>query len=74
MQLYADLIAYLHWMLGRQLADLRKLGHDRQSGGARVVEAEKKLIICAVKKPLKLSESQDGESRVSTDRLAVAAV
>lgn len=46
----------------RQLAEVRKRGD--KSGGARVVEAEKKLIICAVKKPLKLSEPQDGESRV----------
>lgn len=48
----------------RQLAEVRKASQDR-SGGARVVEAEKKLIICAVKKPLKLNESQDGQSRVS---------
>lgn len=49
-------------MSRRQLAEVRKRGD--KSGGARVVEAEKKLIICAVKKPLKLSEPQDGESRV----------
>ncbi|CAM9278203.1 unnamed protein product [Laminaria digitata] len=47
--------------LHTQLAEVRKRGD--KSGGARVVEAEKKLIICAVKKPLKLSEPQDGESR-----------
>lgn len=45
---------------------MRKASQDR-SGGTRVVEAEKKLIICAVKKPLKLNESQDGQSRVSLD-------
>lgn len=48
----------------RQLAQVRKGQKDQESGGARVVEAEKKLIICAVKKPLKLSESPDGERRV----------
>ncbi len=57
----------------RQLADVRKASHER-SGGARVVEAEKKLIICAVKKPLKLSESQDGQSRVSSVRRAVSII
>lgn len=55
----------LHLLPNRQLAEVRKANHDR-SGGARVVEAEKKLIICAVKKPLKLNESQDGQSRVSS--------
>lgn len=50
----------------RQLAEVRKASQDR-SGGTRVVEAEKKLIICAVKKPLKLNESQDGQRRVSVD-------
>lgn len=54
----------LHLMANRQLAEVRK-GFKDKSGGARVVEAEKKLIICAVKKPLKLSESVDGESRVN---------
>lgn len=54
----------LHLPPNRQLAEVRKASQDR-SGGARVVEAEKKLIICAVKKPLKLNESQDGQSRVS---------
>lgn len=43
---------------------MRKGQKDQESGGARVVEAEKKLIICAVKKPVKLSESPDGERRV----------
>lgn len=50
-------------MNDRQLAEVRK-GREKLDGGARVVEAEKKLIICAIKKPLKLSESQDGQSRV----------
>ena len=56
------MIPAAHVMPHRQLAEVRKRGD--KSGGARVVEAEKKLIICAVKKPLKLSEPQDGESRV----------
>lgn len=56
---------YVVALIYRQLAEVRKANQDK-SGGARVVEAEKKLIICAVKKPLKLNESQDGQSRVST--------
>lgn len=53
-------------VFNRQLAELRKGMNDQQSGSsAAVVEAEKKLIICAVKKPVKLSESPDGEKRVS---------
>lgn len=55
---------HLPFAVRRQLAEVRKASQDR-SGGTRVVEAEKKLIICAVKKPLKLNESQDGQSRVS---------
>ena len=53
---------YLLFLLNRQLAEVRKSGKDTKSGA--VVEAEKKLIICSVKKPLKLSESQVGQSRV----------
>ncbi|CAM9218096.1 unnamed protein product, partial [Ascophyllum nodosum] len=49
------------FLLNRQLAEVRKSGKDTKSGA--VVEAEKKLIICSVKKPLKLSESQVGQSR-----------
>lgn len=56
------MVSAAHVMPNRQLADVRKRAD--KSGGARVVAAEKKLIICAVKKPLKLSEPQDGESRV----------
>ncbi|CAM9666187.1 unnamed protein product [Scytosiphon promiscuus] len=57
----ADVLRELQF-LHTQLAEVRKASQDRP-GGARVVEAEKKLIICAVKKPLKLNESQDGQSR-----------
>ncbi|CAM9120754.1 unnamed protein product [Sphacelaria rigidula] len=62
----ADVLRELQF-LHEQLAQVRKGQKDQESGGARVVEAEKKLIICAVKKPVKLSESPDGERREYKD-------
>ncbi|CAM9115789.1 unnamed protein product [Choristocarpus tenellus] len=59
-----------HQLLGQlqdlheRLADVRKEAKVKHPSGTKIVEEHNKLIICAVRKPLKLSKSVDGDSWV----------
>ncbi|CAM9812881.1 unnamed protein product [Discosporangium mesarthrocarpum] len=50
--------------LHQRLADVRKEAREKHPSGTKIVEEHNKLIICAVRKPLKLSKSPDGDGWV----------
>jgi hypothetical protein len=50
--------------LHRQLAELRDRARLTEPVGARVVEERNKLIVCASRKPVRLSRGEDGDAWV----------
>jgi hypothetical protein len=50
--------------LHRQLAEVRDRARLTEPVGARVVEERNKLIVCASRKPVRLSRGEDGDAWV----------